>query len=109
MFFLLYFKGAGTAKSALIAPPGLEATTQSAFQGFMFGLGYGMGGYFAGRKYNSNGPEAVFKSAFIVVAVGWVVTTAVGWCLRKYGWIFIDNKFKDVEYSEVEMSDGGRD
>ena len=30
---------AGTAKCAAIAPPGLEATTQSAFQGLIFGVG----------------------------------------------------------------------
>ena len=36
----------GTAKSALITPPGLEATTQSAFQGMMFGVGFGVGGHF---------------------------------------------------------------
>jgi MFS family permease len=107
---------AGTAKSALIAPAGLEATTQSAFQGFMFGLGYGTGGFMAGRKYNLNGPEAVFRSAFFVVAVGWGVTSGAGWVLRKYGWIQNRRLDRDLDrdgvgnqvvYSEVEMSDGG--
>ncbi|KAL4546901.1 hypothetical protein Ndes2526B_g07705 [Nannochloris sp. 'desiccata'] len=99
---------AGTAKSALISPAGLEATTQSVFQGFIFGLGYGMGGFMAGRKYNLNGPEAVFRSAFWVVAVGWVVTTGVGWWLRKYGWIdHGSSSSREQMYSEVEMSDGG--
>jgi MFS_1 like family len=99
---------AGTAKSALIAPPGLEATTQSAFQGFLFGLGYGMGGLMAGRKYHLNGPEAVFKSAFLVVALGWMLTTGIGWCLRKYGWVERRSIQVDhIVYSEVEMRDYG--
>ena len=103
---------AGTAKSALISPPGLEATTQSVFQGFMFGLGYGMGGFVAGMQYNLNGPEAVFRSAFWVVAVGWVVTSAVGWGLRKYGWIDHrrsnnSSSSREHVYSEVQMSDEG--
>ena len=102
---------AGTAKSAAIAPPGLEATTQSAFQGFIFGLGYGLGGFIAGRKYHLNGPEAVFRFAFWVVAVGWLVTSAVGWILRKWEWIDTETRMgalsdDEVVYSEVENNEG---
>jgi len=100
---------AGTSKSALISPPGLEATTQSAFQGFMFGLGNGTGAFMAGILYNLYGPEAVFRFAFGVEAVGWVVTSGVGWWLRKYGWI--DHRKSSSSrghvYSEVQMSDEG--
>ena len=67
---------AGCAKCAVIAPPGLEATTQSAFQGLLFGLGHGIGGLVSGQVYHWQGPETVFLIAFVVVAVGWGLTSA---------------------------------
>ena len=98
---------AGTAMSAAIAPPGLEATTQSAFQGFMFGLGYGIGALVSGTVYRIKGPIAVFIVAFTIVAVGWIVTTFARVVLKKFG--FIDGtparsgKLGEAKPLEVEI------
>lgn len=96
---------AGTAMSAAIAPPGLEATTQSAFQGLMFGLGYGSGALVAGSVYKVQGPQMVFAVAFGVVATGWAGTTIARAVLEKWGWIGSGaSKFSGkVEPIEVEI------
>lgn len=73
----------GTAKSALLAPPGLEATTQSCFQGSMFGIGTGLGGLIAGNVYNAYGPQWMFTVMFLLVLGGWITTSLMGWyCLH---------------------------
>lgn len=76
---------AGVQKSAAIAPPGLETTTQSIFQGLMFGVGFGSGAAAGGRIYHVRGPQTVFSNAFVVVAAGWGVTAAAGAVLRRCG------------------------
>jgi MFS family permease len=62
----------GSKKSALIAPPGLESTTQSVFQGLMFGLGYGLGGLVGGNVYKRLGPTATFATELSIVCLGWL-------------------------------------
>jgi MFS family permease len=74
---------AGTARCAELAPPGLEATSQSMFQGLLFGVGHGMGGLVGGRVYQTQGPVFMYALAFCVVAAGWGATSAAGWALRR--------------------------
>ena len=62
----------GSQKSTLISPPGLEATTQSIFQGLMFGLGYGLGGLVGGMMYQFFGPSYMFLFELAIVVVGWL-------------------------------------
>src|SRR6185312_16131952 len=73
---------AGTARCAALAPPGLEATTQSVFQGLLFGVGHGVGGLVGGQVYQSRGPAQVYSLAFVVVATGWAATAVAGRALR---------------------------
>eukprot|EP00890_Picochlorum_soloecismus_P005123 jgi/Picsp_1/5611/NSC_02970-R1_major facilitator superfamily len=79
---------AGSKKSALIAPPGLESTTQSVFQGLMFGLGYGLGGLIGGNVYKRMGPTATFATELSIVCIGWL---ACG-----IGQIFMSNRMHQV-------------
>lgn len=74
---------AGVAKGASIAPPGLEATTQSAFQGLMFGLGHGIGGMVAGGLYQRYGAQVAFGTSFAVVGLGWAGKVVAQAALRR--------------------------
>lgn len=62
----------GTKKSQLLSPPGLEATTQSVFQGCMFGLGYGLGGLLGGSVYSHVGATATFVVELCILSLGWI-------------------------------------
>lgn len=88
---------AGTAYSAQIAPPGLEATAQSLFQGLYFGVGFGVGGLVGGRVFESRGGPAVYASAFVVVASGWLVTSLMRLALPLVRW--------RRQYSQVPMTE----
>jgi len=85
----------GSKKSALIAPPGLESTTQSVFQGLMFGLGYGLGGLIGGNVYKRMGPTATFATELSIVCIGWL---ACG-----IGQIFVSNRMHQVSGSSHKM------
>lgn len=100
---------AGTTHCRTIAPPGLEATTQSLYQGFYFGVGYGMGGLVGGLVYQYVGAEAVFVEACVVMTVGWTVCWLVD---RKYGTINIYSsggaKYSVVIPSDNDNEEGGK-
>ena len=100
---------AGTTHCSTIAPPGLEATTQSLYQGFYFGVGYGMGGLVGGLVYQYVGAEAVFVEACIVMTVGWTVCWTVD---GKYGTIANTNgtiNNRGARYSVVMPNDNDND
>lgn len=63
----------GTQKSKLLSPKGLEATTQSIFQGLLFGVGYGLGGACAGSVYQI-WPSATFIVEASILVVGWTIS-----------------------------------
>lgn len=62
----------GTQKSKILSPKGLEATTQSVFQGLLFGVGYGVGGYIAGNIY-AIVPVAAFIVEACILLIGWMI------------------------------------
>jgi MFS family permease len=68
----------GTAFAKAEAPPGLEATMQSAFASCYFGLGTGLGGLIGGWTYGALGPAGCFAAAAAVVFVGWVLAAGAG-------------------------------
>ena len=63
----------GTQKSKLLSPKGLEATTQSIFQGLLFGVGYGLGGSGAGFVYDI-WPSATFVVETGILLTGWIIS-----------------------------------
>ncbi len=63
----------GTQKSKFLSPKGLEATTQSIFQGLLFGVGYGLGGACAGSVYQI-WPSATFVVEASILVVGWAIS-----------------------------------
>lgn len=71
----------GTKKSQSLSPPGLEATTQSVFQGCMFGLGYGVGGLLGGSVYSHAGAIATFVVELCILTLGWVGSTVAEYTL----------------------------
>jgi len=91
---------AGTTHCRTIAPPGLEATTQSLYQGFYFGVGYGMGGLVGGLVYQYVGAGAVFVEACVVMTVGWTVCWMVD---RKYGTIANANSTINNTYARYSV------
>lgn len=58
----------------VLSPPGLEATTQGAFQAVFLGLGPGMGSLAGGFLANKYGFGALFLQGAITVLGGWMVT-----------------------------------
>lgn len=72
-FGLAWATGTAFAKSA--APPGLEATMQSAFQSTYFGLGTGFGGLVGGCTYRQFGPPGCFAAAAAAVLGGWLLAS----------------------------------
>jgi len=64
----------GTQKSKLLSPKGLEATTQSIFQGLLFGVGYGLGGACAGSVYQI-WPSATFVVEAAILVIGWLISS----------------------------------
>lgn len=100
----------GTTKSALIAPPGLESTSQSAFQGLMFGLGHGIGGSVSGLLYRSFlGQRAVFGMALCVICLGWVGTSVAGMLVSTprytHGCAETLSSEKSTHYTRVPVQD----
>jgi MFS family permease len=67
---------AGTEYCGRVAPPGLESTTQSCFQGLLFGVGHGAGGLAGGRVYAHYGARAMFEAACMCLAAAWAATAA---------------------------------
>jgi len=73
----------GSKKCSIISPPGLEATTQSVFQGLMFGLGYGLGGLIGGQVYELRGPSTAFAVEFGITLFGWITSSIVQYTFKK--------------------------
>jgi hypothetical protein len=72
----------GTQKSEILSPKGLEATTQSIFQGLMFGLGYGIGGLVGGFVYSLKGATWTFAIELVILSLGWIISSVLE---RSYG------------------------
>eukprot|EP00195_Chlamydomonas_chlamydogama_P009612 CAMPEP_0202895978 /NCGR_PEP_ID=MMETSP1392-20130828/5071_1 /ASSEMBLY_ACC=CAM_ASM_000868 /TAXON_ID=225041 /ORGANISM="Chlamydomonas chlamydogama, Strain SAG 11-48b" /LENGTH=574 /DNA_ID=CAMNT_0049581183 /DNA_START=53 /DNA_END=1777 /DNA_ORIENTATION=- len=68
--------GAGCEKSKALAPPGLEATLQGAFQALYFGLGYGTGALLGGIVSEKFGFQVLYASGACLVGVGWLIAVA---------------------------------
>lgn len=74
---------AGSEHCKRVAPVGLEATVQAAFQSCYFGLGTGSGGLVGGFVYQHYGPVACFLVAAGMVSAGWALSVIVEQCLPR--------------------------
>lgn len=72
---------AGAEYCRAIAPEGLEATVQSAFQSSYFGVGTGLGGLTGGLLYQQLGASSCFSVSAVVVAVGWALSSLAEYLL----------------------------
>ncbi|KAL4434055.1 hypothetical protein ABPG75_000496 [Micractinium tetrahymenae] len=68
---------AGTVHVKRIAPPHLRGTVQSIFSGLYTGVGAGLGGLGGGLLYGSFGASALFRSAALTLAAGWLAANVV--------------------------------
>ena len=98
----------GTQKSEILSPKGLEATTQSIFQGLMFGLGYGIGGLIGGFVYSLKGATWTFAIELIILSLGWIISSILE---HSYGDTPIELKLKhknsgiNIDLGRLQVND----
>lgn len=73
---------AGTLHVKRLSPPHLRGTVQSIFAGLYTGVGAGLGGLVGGLLYGRLGSAALFRTAALALATGWLATVAV---LHRWG------------------------
>ena len=75
--------GGGTEIAKKISPPGLEATTQGAFQAVFLGLGPGIGSLAGGFVAARSGYGSLFLQGSVMVLGGWGTARGLRWLATK--------------------------